>query len=258
MKAYVNGLIKDNLECSDGIVITFYKMIDGKKSIGTIDELLVTNDVQRSISTLQKELNHTSNNSDYSLGDLKKDLDVIKDILFYSYELLNDVKFAEKDFHGGGVPEEYVFMGRMRYTHWAMCIIELSKLFIRSKSHQYNLFTLLNKIESLSRKPDFPQIESFNIVDYKNSLNSGVSEKILSDLATIRNKWIAHTDKVIYDNTEELQADSSTLGSLQQTAFTIISGLSDKIFNTTISPYSPDSAVESVVKILNKEIKGEE
>ena len=262
LKAYIRGQVKDILDCSDGIVTTFYKMIDGRKNIGAINEFLITNNLKTSIISLEDELNNKRidkiNSINYSVTKLGNDLKVIKEILFYTYDLLNDVKAAIKDIHSGGVPEEYLFIGRMCYTHHGMSIVELSKLFTDSNSQYYNLFSLLRKIMILIERNQLNENLCIqDIQKYQIMLNDLMNDDMLQHLRFARNKIFAHTDKEIFETSGELKLDYSRLEKLQAVGFIIIQELYSKIFNIYIEPYDPNTAVDSVLRMINKEIKRE-
>jgi hypothetical protein len=263
MKAVITRNIRETIDCGEGIIKTFYIMLGGRKDPETIKEMFITDDndlfdPMKTFESLNKYNGRIKKSElrSASLSNIKFDLEVIKNILFYSYDLLNDAKSAWRDTFGGDAPEEYFFMARMGYTHWGMCVIELSKLFTDSLNQQFNLFSLLNKIDSY-KKIEKKTVEFKNIdaEKYRNLLNEVGEEEILNSLIQVRNKVFAHTDKVVIDESLKVELDYSKLERLQKIAFELLSELNLALFNQALDEYIPNTAVASTFEILNKELK---
>src|SRR5450759_5408631 len=117
MKAYVTRNFKETLSCSDHIIETLYLMLDGRKDHTNVKELIITDDdelfdISKTFDSINKS-NKRIKNEDLksaSFSEIKLYLEVIQNILFYSYDLLNDAKASWRDRNFGDPPEEYVFL----------------------------------------------------------------------------------------------------------------------------------------------------
>ena len=87
-------------------------------------------------------------------------------------------------------------------------------------------------------------------------LNKHEESELLNHLIIARNKVFAHTDLTFLESPAKLEIDYSRLEQLQETGFQILEDLYEKIFKINIDSYNPNGAVLSVVKMVNKEIKG--
>ena len=240
MKARILGTTNETIECTPGLLTTVYLMIGGKKHQNSIKKIILDN----------------TDIPDIDILDIKAHLEIMKDLLFNSYTLLNDSKASSMESNAGDPPEEYIFMARMEYVFFVMSVIELSKLFIRSDSHHFNFYSYIKKLNSLKKSNSkIKNIQLFNSEDYLMKLNDLERKGIIENLSGLRNKIFAHTDKGVIDKSINYTLSISHLEQLLSVGFQIISDISIKLFDTQIEEFVPNKAVEGVLRILNKELK---
>jgi hypothetical protein len=268
MPAIINKNYSEIIECGNGILETVYIMLGGRKDPKKINEVLLlkTDYDKDAILKLFEAIDKRSDKiieiknikpKSISKSEIELDLEVIKNILFYSYDLLGDAKASWRESFGGDAPEEYFFIARMGYTHWGMCVIELSKLFTDSRFQQFNLYSLLEKIDAYKNVEGVPsKVKDMNTLKFRDLLKTYEDENLLENLKLIRNKVFAHTDKEFYSGTQGIEVDYFNLERLQSTTFDILKEASEIIFDIKLEKYNPNKAAESIINLVNKDLKG--
>jgi hypothetical protein len=241
MKAKIFGTINETIESTPGLLKTVYLMLGGKKSQSSINKIILDN----------TEIPETQ------IKDPKMQLEVMNDLLNNAFLLINDAKASSKDTNAGDPPEEYVLLARMEYVFFIMSVIELSKLFIKSNSHHFNFYSYIKKLNSLKNdNQKIKNIDKFNPDDYLKQLSDLEDKGIIQNLSGLRDKVFAHTDKGVIDKSINYSISIPQLEELLTVGSNIIEDISTRVFDFKLEKFVPNNAVEGVLKILNKELKG--
>jgi hypothetical protein len=138
----------------------------------------------------------------------EKELENILDIHFDAKYYLEDVKYLNNP----GTDEECIaavdnfIIKRIRIAFWRLCIIEIAKLFQKSKNQHFNL---LDYIESLIIGYDnyswIQGITKDKLEEWLKILNSPRIISIRDKISVQRDNYFAHTDKNPYKNLESVQ-----------------------------------------------------
>ncbi len=94
------------------------------------------------------------------------------------------------------IADRTLLIWKIREAFWKLGIIEIAKLFQKSKNQNYNLLTFLDNLIDNYECYDWLQV--FPIMEYKNwrsSINSPNISRIREEVSILRDNYFAHTDR---------------------------------------------------------------
>jgi hypothetical protein len=126
------------------------------------------------------------------------ELEDILHIHFYAKYYIKDVKYLnnpDTSEEAEAVIENH-YIKRIRIAFWKLGIIELAKLFHKSKSQHYNLFDYIHSLILAYDTYQWMQgIEKEKLKGWLEELNCERIKCIIHKVCVQRNKYFAHTDK---------------------------------------------------------------
>lgn len=125
--------------------------------------------------------------------EIKKHLNVIRDLFNNSYVYFNDFKLLSRNSNAGGVPDELVFMSRVTISLYIITILELAKILIDSRNHHFNIHKLFELIDELNNSSDGINL---NLQVYKSQIENRLNYPI-QKIQNLRDRAFAHTDKIV-------------------------------------------------------------
>jgi hypothetical protein len=110
-----------------------------------------------------------------------------KDVKYLNYPETTEEKVAAA---------ENFIIRRIRIAFWRLGIIEIAKLFLKSKNQHYNLIQYIEEL--ISNYDEYSWIQNLpknKLIDWLELLNSNKIKSIRHRISIQRNKYFAHTDK---------------------------------------------------------------
>lgn len=128
---------------------------------------------------------------------LETELENILLIHFDAKYYFEDVEYlSNPDTNEERIASNNVFVRRIRKAFWRLGIIEIAKLFQKSKNQHYNLLNyleeLINNYENYTWIQNLPKK---NLQDWQTKLNSKRIKNIRNNISIQRNKYFAHTNR---------------------------------------------------------------
>jgi len=126
--------------------------------------------------------------------------DELKTILFIHF----DAKYYFKDVEYLNNPEtldelrvsKSLFIRKLKIAFWRLGIIEISKLFLKSKNQHFNLIDYLDNLNNNYKNYDWvKELPKSQINNWLNKFNSHEILSIRKRIEIQRNKYFAHTDR---------------------------------------------------------------
>jgi hypothetical protein len=166
-----------------------------------------------------------------SFNEIEQHLKTVSEILNHAKHLASDsYNLLVTDSVTFSVIEHNKFLRRLRDVHYAMAVIELSKLYSNSKNDHYCLRKLLTELKKNHLKAEWHNRISISEIEILESSYKGeVFERKINDLIALRSNYYAHTSKL--PPKRRLQAYYSDLMDLIITGEGIVNELSTKILN---------------------------
>lgn len=155
----------------------------------------------------------------------EKELENILQIHFDAKYYFKDVKYLNKP----ETTEEAIvivdnfIIRRIRFSFWRLGIIEIAKLFLKSRNQHYNL---LDYIESLifgyETYPWIQRIKRDKLEEWLKNLNSERIKSIRDKISVQRDNYFAHTDKNPHRKLSSVQLSFSDVDELIKLTESII------------------------------------
>jgi len=129
--------------------------------------------------------------------------------------------------------EDNFIIRRLRVAFWRIGIIEIAKLFQRSKNQHYNLIDyILNLNENYLQYPWLADLPQAKLNEWLVSLNSGSIISIRDRVCVQRDNYFAHTDKSPSVELTEAQISFEEINSLIDFTESIMFDIKTYCFNT--------------------------
>lgn len=194
-----------------------------------------------------------------TLKELKSEVEtryhiLLRAILFYNYSkyLNHPDTSGEKE-----CADRSVFIRRIRYAFWFLCVLELCKIFGNKDTDKFRFKKLFNKLKyRYSSAPWREKLSKAQIEIWEHSFGEEMTIQCIRKLEGLRDQYYAHSDKHPDKEIDELTPDFQEVECLITFGKKIILEISEKVFESDKLFEVPIS--ERAENILNKLLKSEQ
>ena len=118
----------------------------------------------------------------------------VREILINSYTFYYDAEYLSRHSHNGGVPDELMFIHRVKISQYVVTVLELAKLIVESRNHHFNIYKLFDAIKEYI---EYEEALDFDVAKYENGIEKHSST--IQEIQRLRDKAFAHSDKDTLD-----------------------------------------------------------
>jgi len=173
----------------------------------------------------------------------------VKEILINSYTFYYDSEYLSRHTHHGGVPDELMFIHRVKVSQYVVIVIELAKIVVYSDNHHFNIYKLFSAIKNHKKNA---ATFNFDVSKYENGIKQYSST--IQEIKKLRNKAFAHSDKETLNPGYSFTLTYDQLKDLLDFIVEMINDLSEHFEEVDSVEIVDDKGAEKTYKIVMENI----